>query len=100
MCSNTVGTPQKFVIVAINVCIHVQLLSHVWLFATLWTVAPQAPLSVGFSRQEYKTGFPSPSSGDLPNPGIRPMSPERGFFCRWNLDPLSHLGSPRWAIHW
>ena len=52
MCSNTVDTPQKFVTVAINVCIHAQLLSDVWLFATLWTVASQAPLSMGFSRQE------------------------------------------------
>ena len=98
MCSNTVDTPQKFVTVVIKVCIHAQLLSHIWLFATLWNVGPQAPLSIGFSRQEYKTGFPSPSSRDLPNPGIRPTSPEHGFSCRWILHPLSHLESPRWAI--
>ena len=39
------------------------------------TVALQAPLSMGFPRQEYWSGLPFPSSGDLPNPGIEPMSP-------------------------
>ena len=53
----------------------VKLLSRVRLFATLWTVAYQAPLSVGFSRQEYWSGLPFPSPGDLPNPGIKPRSP-------------------------
>ena len=48
--------------------------SHVQLFATLWTVACQAPLSMGFSRQEYWSGLPSPTPGDLPNPGIKCMS--------------------------
>ena len=43
--------------------------NHVWLFATLWTVAHQAPLSMGFSRQEYWSGLPCPPPGDLPNPG-------------------------------
>ena len=42
---------------------------------TPWTVAPQAPLSMGFSRQEYWSGLPFPSPGDLPNPGIKPESP-------------------------
>ena len=50
--------------------VKVKLLSRVQLFATLWTVARQAPLSVGFSRQEYWSGLPFPSPGDLPNPGI------------------------------
>ena len=40
-----------------------------------WTVARQVPLSVGFSRQEYWSGWPFPSPGDLPNPGIEPRSP-------------------------
>ena len=40
-----------------------------------WTVARQAPLSMGFSRQEYWSGLPFPSPGDLPNPGIKPKSP-------------------------
>ena len=43
-------------------------------FATLWTVAWQAPLSMGFCRQEYLSGFPFPSFGDLPDPGIEPAS--------------------------
>ena len=48
--------------------------SHVQLFATLWTVAHQAPLSMGFSRQEYWSGLPYPPPGDLPNPGIEAAS--------------------------
>ena len=43
--------------------------------ATLWTVARQAPPSMGFSRQEYWSGLPLPSPGDLPNPGIELRSP-------------------------
>ena len=42
---------------------------------TPWTVARQAPLSMGFSRQEYWSGLPFPSAGDLPDPGIEPRSP-------------------------
>ena len=49
---------------------------HVQLFATLWTVARQAPLSMGLSRQEYWSGLPRPPPGDLPSPGIEPASPE------------------------
>ena len=48
--------------------------SRVQLFATLWTVAHQAPLSVKFSRQEYWSGLPCPPPGDLPNPGMEPKS--------------------------
>ena len=60
-------------------CIHLCVLvtSCVRLFATLWTVARQAPLSIGFSgfsRQEYWSGLPSSPPGDLPNPGIEPES--------------------------
>ena len=43
--------------------------------ATPWTIALQAPLSMGFSRQQYWSGLPFPSPGDLPNPGIEPRSP-------------------------
>ena len=43
--------------------------------ATLWTVAHQAPLSMGFSRQGYWNGLPFPSPGDLPDPGTEPRSP-------------------------
>ena len=53
----------------------VKLLSCVQLFATPWTVAYQAPPSMGFSRQEYWSGLPFPSPGDLPDPGIEPGSP-------------------------
>ena len=45
------------------------------LFATLWTVVRQAPLSMGFSRQEYWSGLPCLPPGDLPDPGIKPASP-------------------------
>ena len=64
-------------------------LSHVWLFATLRTLARQAPLSMGFPRQEYRSGFPFLSPGDLPDPRIEPRSPA------WQEDalPLSHQGS-------
>ena len=50
-------------------------LSSVRLFATPWTVAYKSPLSMEFSRQEYWSGLPFPSPGDLPDPGIKPMSP-------------------------
>ena len=50
-------------------------LSRVRLFVTPWTVAYQAPPSMGFSRQEYWSGLPFPSPGDLPNPGIEPGFP-------------------------
>ena len=60
--------------------------SRVQLCVTLWTVAHQAPLSMGFSRKEYWSGLPCPPPGDLPNPGTEPrslMSPTLA----------SHLGS-------
>ena len=53
----------------------VKSLSRVQLFATPWTVAHQAPLSKGFSRQEYWSGLPCLPPGDLPDPGIDPGSP-------------------------
>ena len=53
----------------------VKSLNRVWLFATPWTVARRALLSMGFSRQEYWSGLPFPSPGDLPDPGIEPKSP-------------------------
>ena len=55
-------------------CVLAKLLSHVRLFVTPWTVAPQAPLSMGFSRQEYWRGLPCPPPGDLPDPGIESAS--------------------------
>ena len=56
------------------VCVCAELLSRVWLFATPWTVAHQSPLSRGFSKQDYWSGLPCPSPGDLPDSKIEPMS--------------------------
>ena len=53
----------------------VNLFRRVQLFATPWTVAYQAPPSMGFSWQEYRSGLPCPSPGDLPDPGIKPRTP-------------------------
>ena len=63
--------------VSVCVCVCVCTLSCAWLFTAPWTVAcqaPQAPLSMGFSRQEYWSGLPFPPPGDLPDPGIEPVS--------------------------
>ena len=69
----------------------VHFLNCVQLFVTPWTVACQAPLSMGFSRQEYWNGYPLPSPGDLPDPGFEPLSPASllywlagGFFFFFN----------------
>ena len=67
----------------------VKLLSHVWLFVTPWTVAHQAPLSVGFSRQEYWSGLPFPSPGIFLTQGSNPGLPH----CRQMLYCLSHRAS-------
>ena len=84
------------VCVCVCVCVCVWVLSHfssVQLFTTLWTVAHQAPLSMGFSRQEYWSGLPCPPPGNLPNPGIETASPESPALQADSL-PLSHWGSP------
>ena len=54
--------------------------------ATPWTLACQAPLSMEFSRQEYWSGFPFPSSRDLPDPGIKPGSPALQILYRVNYE--------------
>ena len=59
----------------VRMCMCAQSLSCVQHFATPWTVTCHAPLSVGFPRQEYCSGLPFHSSGNLPNPGMEPMSP-------------------------
>ena len=61
----------KFRVSVDQVSKQVKSLSHVRLFVTPWTLAYQAPPSMGFSRQEYWSGVPFPSPGDLPHPGIR-----------------------------
>ena len=67
--------------------------SCIRLFGTPWTVVHQAPLSTGFSRQEYWSGLPCPPPGDLPNLGIEPTSPMAPTLQVDSL-PLSHMGSP------
>ena len=64
----------QFVVMQMRACVLSQF-SRVRLFVTLWSVAQQAPLSKGLSRQEYWSGLPFPPSGDLPDPGFKPMSP-------------------------
>ena len=73
-----------------RMCTCAKLLSHVQLFGPPWTVANQALLSMGFSRQEYWSGLPCPPPGNLPNPGVEPVS------LYWQADSLllSHWGSP------
>ena len=68
--------------------------SRIRLFVTPWTVARRAPLSMGFSRQAYWSGWPFPSPGDLPDPGIEPAAPE----LQADSLPLSHQGNPRLFI--
>ena len=72
-------------------------LSHVRLFATPWTVVHQAPLSVGFSRQEYWSGLPCLPPGNLPDPEIEPtslMAPE----LEMGSLPLAPPGNPKWIF--
>ena len=69
------GSKQKLALIPKGILVKVKSLSRVRLFATPRTVAYQALLSMGFSRQECWSGLPFPSPGDLPNPGIEPRSP-------------------------
>ena len=69
-------------------------LSRVRLFATPWTVAHQAPLSMRFSRQEYWSGSPFPTPGDLPDPGIEPRSPALQADALSSEPPGKPLESP------
>ena len=71
-----------------------QLLILVQLMVTPGTVAHQAPLSMGFSRQESWSGVPFPPPGDLPDPGIE----ARSLHCRQILYSLSHQGGPKQAV--
>ena len=69
------------------------LICHVRFFATPWIIACQAPLSMGFSRQEYWSGLPFPPPADLPDPGIEPVSPVPPAL-QADSSLLSHRGSP------
>ena len=71
--------------------VKVNLLSHVQLFATLWTVAHQAPLSMGFSRQEYWSWLPCSPPGNLPDPGVKPKTLLHWQACSL---PLAPSGKP------
>ena len=70
-------------------------LSRVQLFATPWTVAHQAPPSMGFSRQEYWSGLPFPSPGDLPHLGIEPGSPALWADALTSEPPGKHVNFVR-----
>ena len=74
--------------IELNWIVYVQSLSCIWLFVTTWTVACQAPLSMGLFRQEYKSRLQLPPQGDLPNPGIKLASPALagGFFTTEPLE--------------
>ena len=86
-----------------HACKHAQSLSHVRLLATLWTVDHKAPLSMELSRQKYWTGLPLPTSGNLPDQGIKfaslvsPAMASRFFTTvpPWKLLEGSHLGKSR-----
>ena len=84
-------------------------LGHIQLFAAPWTAAHQAPLSLGFSSQEYGSGWPCPPSGDPPNPGNEPRSqalqvdslpseppgkPRKCQCCAWSLSPVRLFAAP------
>ena len=86
--------------VAYKVALAVESLSHVWLFVTPWTVTHQAPLSMGFSRQEYWSGSPFLPPGDLPNPGIEPMSPALagGLFTIEPPGPACKVVLTNWVL--
>ena len=84
----------------LGICVHAKQLQSC-LFVTPWTVAHQASLSMGFSRQKQLSGLPFPSPGDLPYPGIKPtslMSP--ALVSRFFTTSINQLESPSWAyIH-
>ena len=77
-----------------KVKVKVKSLSRVRLFAIPWSIAYHAPLSMGFSRQEYWSGLPFPFPGDLPNPGIKPGSPTLRADALTSEPP----GSPRGKV--
>ena len=83
-----------FPVVYMYICMCVCVLGHfscVQLFVTPWTIACQAPLSMGFSRQEYWSGLPFPPPRDLPHPGIEPES-HVSCIDRWIPSHYHHLG--------
>ena len=80
------------VLPSLHISVKVKSLSRVRLFVTPWTVAHQAPPSMGFYRQKYWSGLPFPSPGDLPDPGIKPRSPALQADALWSEPPgKSHI---------
>ena len=77
-------------LIMLSLKVKVKSFSHVRLFATPWMVTYQAPQSMGFSKQEYWSGLPFPSPGDLSNPGIEPRSPA----LQTDALPSEPLGKP------
>ena len=80
-----------------------QSFSRVWLLTTLWTVAHQAPLAMGFSRQEHWSGLPFPPPGDLPDSGIKPASPASsalagGFFTTEPPGKPRKMSQRAWSL--
>ena len=91
-----------------NESMHAQLLSHVRLLATPWTVACQAPASMGLSRQEYWSGLPFPPPGVILDPGIKGISPALAsrFFTTeppgkpWQINTMTQRFSSCFLVHW
>ena len=77
---------------------YAQLLSRIWLFGAPWSLVHQAPVSMGFSRQKFWSGSPSPPQGDLPQPGIEPSSPASPALAGrfFTTEPSGKL--PQWYI--
>ena len=71
---------------------------HVQLFVTQWTVSCWAPLSMGFSMQEYWSGYPLPSPGDLPTQGSKPASPVCLLHCKWILSHWATREAPKGQV--
>ena len=91
------GSTGVCVCVCVCVCVHAPVClvaQSCPLFVTSWTVAHQALLSMGFSRQECWNGLPFPSPGDLPDPGFKPVSPGSSALTD-GLLPTEPLGKPR-----
>ena len=79
--------------ISLSPCLHAQSLSCVWVFAAPWAVDRQAPMSTGFSRQEYWGGLSFPPPGDLPNPGMDPALAGRFSTTEPPGEPL-----PAWSL--
>ena len=85
-------------VVNVNLCM-IRCFSRVWLFVTSWTIAHQAPLSMGFSKQEYWSELPCPTPGDLPDPRIKLTSPTSPALQSDSL-PTEASGKPCIYLNW